>query len=95
MTDYFFYVTKVKISKNYIVGLLIWFPCYDGKLPIILRETSRQIVTRIHTGSAVQPLSLRDLPRTFSYSVGMENSVVWDSNTSLSGVEDSRVGSSG
>ena len=69
MTDYFFYVTKVKISKNYIVGLLIWFPCYDGKLPIILRETSRQIVTRIHAGMTVQPLSLRDLPRTFSYSV--------------------------
>ena len=33
----FFYATKVKISKNYIVGCIFEFPLFKGKLPLMYR----------------------------------------------------------
>ena len=51
-------VTIVKMSKNYIAGLIIKIPLRKGKLPVWLQKTSWRDANHSLTGKAVHPRNL-------------------------------------
>ena len=62
-------ITIVKISKNYIVGLIFEIPSSKEKLPCMSREVSSGFSSLSMRVTSVQPLASRDLTKIIFYSV--------------------------